>query len=149
MLERIEKLQIAILGLLVALGLIIAVKSGVSPFKQNSVTVTGSSYEIVTSDSGSLDFTLEIKAPTKAGAYSIVAKQMPIIKEYLKSKGFDVNSDIDIKAPSGYYSYKYFANGVSSNEYDHYNFSQNISVKSKDVNRIKETSLDKPLLVWW
>ena len=54
-LERIEKLQIAILGLLLAFGLIFAVKSGVTAFAKNSVSVTGSAYEIVESDSGNLD----------------------------------------------------------------------------------------------
>ena len=55
MLERIEKLQIAILGLLLAFGLIFAVKTGVSAVLKNSVTVTGSAYEIVHSDSGNID----------------------------------------------------------------------------------------------
>ena len=142
MLERIEKLQIAILGLLLAFGLIVAVKSGVAPFKQNSVTVTGSAYEIVTSDSGTLEITLDVKRPTKAQAYAAAREQLPKIKEYLSSKGFDVKKDIDVKAPYGYYSYRSYANGVSSNETDHFNLSQQIAIKSDDVDKIKETSLD-------
>ena len=142
MLERIEKLQIAILGLLIALGLIIAVKSGVSPFKQNSVTVTGSAYEIVTSDSGTLEIELEVKAPTKAASYSLAKTQLPQVKAYLKEKGFDVKKDVNVKAASGYYSYKNYPNGYSSNEIDHYNLSQYITVKSDDVNKIQDTSLD-------
>ena len=142
MLERIEKLQIAILGLLVALGLIIAVKSGVSPFKQNSVTVTGSAYEIVTSDSGTMDIELEVKAPTKAASYTLAKKQLPQILAYLKENGFDVKKDVDVKAANGYYSYKNYPNGYSSNEIDHYNFSQKLSIKSDDVNKIKDASLD-------
>lgn len=142
MLERIEKLQIAILGLLIAFGLIVAVKSGVSPFKQNSVTVTGSAYEIVTSDSGNIDFVLNIKAPTKSAALSVAKKQLPQIMDYLKAKGFDIKKDVNVKAPDGYYSYKYYMNGVASNEYDHYNLSQYVTVKSNDVNKIKEVSLD-------
>ena len=102
MLERIEKLQIAILGLLVALGLIIAVKSGVSPFKQNSVTVTGSAYEIVTSDSGSMDIELEVKAPTKAATYAIAKQQVQQIIEYLKEQGTEVKQDINVKAQHGH-----------------------------------------------
>lgn len=142
MLERIEKLQIAILGLLIAFGLIVAVKSGVSPFKQNSVTVTGSAYEIVSSDAGSMDVELEVKAPTKAAAYTIAKKQLPVVMEYLKGKGFDIQKDVDVKAANGYASYKYYPNGNTSNEIDHYNFSQKISIKSDDVNKIKDVSLD-------
>ena len=77
MLERIEKLQVAILGLLLAFGLIAAVKSGVSPFARNSVTVTGSAYEIVQSDSGNLEISLNVRRPTKALAYSAAKKQLP------------------------------------------------------------------------
>ncbi len=142
MLERIEKLQIAILGLLLAFGLIFAVKSGVAPFKQNSVTVTGSAYEIVTSDSGTLEITLDVKRPTKALAYAAAREQLPKIKEYLSSKGIDVKKNIDVKAPYGYYSYKSYANGVSSNETDHFNLSQQIAIKSDDVEKIKDISLD-------
>lgn len=142
MLERIEKLQIAILGLLLAFGLIFAVKSGVAPFKQNSVTVTGSAYEIVTSDSGTLEITLDVKRPTKALAYAAAREQLPKIKEYLSSKGIDVKKNVDVKAPYGYYSYKTYANGVNSNETDHFNLSQQIAVKSDDVEKIKEISLD-------
>jgi hypothetical protein len=142
MLERIEKLQIAILGLLLAFGLIFAVKSGVAPFKQNSVTVTGSAYEIVTSDSGTLEITLDVKRPTKALAYAAAREQLPKIKEYLSSKGINVKKDIDVKAPYGYYSYKSYANGVSSNETDHFNLSQQIAIKSDDVEKIKDISLD-------
>ncbi|MBQ8458687.1 SIMPL domain-containing protein [bacterium] len=142
MLEKIEKLQIAILGLLIAFGLIFAVKSGVSPFSKNSVTVTGSAYEIVTSDSGNLDVELEVQAPTKASAYSIAKKQLPEIMKYLKTKGFDINKEVEVKASTGYSSYKYYPNGNTSNEIDHYNFSQKISIKSDDVNKIKDTSLD-------
>ena len=42
MIERIEKFQFAILGLLIAFGIVIAAKSVVMPFAKNSVTVTGS-----------------------------------------------------------------------------------------------------------
>ena len=142
MLERIEKLQIAILGLLLAFGLIFAVKSGVAPFKQNSVAVTGSAYEIVESDSGKVEIELEVKSPTKAGAYSIAKKQIPQVKSYLKEKGFNVEKEVDIKSANGYYTYKYYPNGNTSNEIDHYNLSQGISIKSQDVKKIKDVSLD-------
>ena len=106
MLERIEKLQIAILGLLLDLGLIIAVKSGVSSIAKNSVAVTGSAYEIVQSDSGKLDLSLNVRNADKSKAYAIAKSQMPIIMDYLKSKGFNVEKDVDVRSANGYYSYK-------------------------------------------
>lgn len=142
MLERIEKLQLAILGLLIAFGLIFAVKVGVSTVAKNSVSVTGSAYEIVQSDSGSLDVALIVRKPTKALAYSEAKKQLPVIMNYLKSKGFDVEHDVDVKSINGYVSYRLAPNGMSTNEIAYYNLSQPISIQSDDVNRIKEVSLD-------
>jgi len=142
MLEKVEKLQIAILGLLIALGLMLAATMGVAPFKKNSVAVTGSAYEIVQSDSGDFEMTLNVKSPTKAQAYATAKKQLPIILDYLKSKGFDPSKDVDVKSMNGYYTYKSYPNGNTSNEIDYYNLSQTIIVKSNDVNKIKETSMD-------
>ena len=142
MLERIEKLQIAILGLLLAFGLIFAVKVGVSSVSKNSVTVTGSAYEIVQSDSGNLEISLNVRRPNKALAYSQAKKQLPVIMDYLKSKGFDVDKDVDVKSINGYVSYKLAPNGMSTNEIAYYNLSQPISIKSDDVNKIKDASLD-------
>ncbi len=142
MLERIEKLQIAILGLLLAFGLIFAVKVGVSSVSKNSVTVTGSAYEIVQSDSGNLEISLNVRRPNKALAYSQAKKQLPVIMDYLKSKGFDVDKDVDVKSINGYVSYKLAPNGMSTNEIAYYNLSQPISIKSDDVNKIKDVSLD-------
>ena len=142
MLERIEKLQVAILGLLLAFGLIAAVKSGVSPFARNSVTVTGSAYEIVQSDSGNLEISLSVRRPTKAIAYSTAKKQLPEILKYLESKGFDTKKDVDVKSMNGYESYKYTPNGVNNNEIAYYQLSQPIVIKSNDVNKIKDISLD-------
>lgn len=142
MLERIEKLQIAILGLLLAFGLIFAVKVGVSSVSKNSVTVTGSAYEIVQSDSGNLEISLNVRRSNKALAYSQAKKQLPVIMDYLKSKGFDVDKDVDVKSINGYVSYKLAPNGMSTNEIAYYNLSQPISIKSDDVNKIKDVSLD-------
>ncbi len=147
MLERIEKLQVAILGLLLAFGLIFAVKVGVNSVAKNSVTVTGSAYEIVTSDSGSLDIALIVRKPTQAQAYATAKSQLPMILEYLKSNGFDTENDVDVKSVNGYFSYKFYPNGMSTNEIAYYNLTQPITVKSDDVNKIKKASLDITSLI--
>ena len=58
------------------------------------------------------------------------------------SKGFDVNNDVNIKSINGYVTYKMAPNGVTTNETDYYNLSQTVTVKSSDVNKIKNASLD-------
>lgn len=142
MIERIEKLQIAILGLLIAFGIVIAAKSVVMPFAKNSVTVTGSAYEIVKSDSGNIEVALNVRRANKSLAYTDAKKQLPLVLEYLKSKNFDLEKDVDVKSISGYPSYKYTPNGMSTNEIAYYNLTQMIHIKSNDVNMIKETALD-------
>lgn len=142
MLERIEKLQIAILGLLLAFGLILAVKVGVSSVAGNSVSVTGSAYEIVQSDSGNIELALNVRKPSKTAAYQSAKNQIPVVIAYLKSKGFDIDKDVNVKSASGYETYRYTPNGVNTNEIAYYNLSQSIMVKSDDVNKIKETAQD-------
>lgn len=142
MLKRIEKLQIVILGLLISIGLVLAVHTGSSAFARKSVSVTGSAYEIVKSDSGNIQIVLKVKNKSKAQAYSTAKLQMPKVYEYLTSNGIDVNKDVDVKSADGYYTYKTMPNGTSTNETDYYNFSQRIIIKSNDVNKIQKISLD-------
>ena len=142
MLERIEKLQVGILGLLLAFGFIVGVKSVVAPLSKNSVTVTGSAYEIVKSDSGNIEVALNVRRANKALAYAAAKQQLPLVLDYLKSKDFDIEKDVDVKSMTGYASYKYNQNGMSTNEIAYYNLTQMIHIKSNDVNKIKETALD-------
>ena len=53
-----------------------------------------------------------------------------------------MEKDVDVKSISGYPSYKYTPNGMSTNEIAYYNLTQMIHIKSNDVNMIKETALD-------
>ncbi len=145
-LEKIEKFQIIILAIVLALGLILSVKiiSGVLP--NDGISVTGSASRIVKSDNGSITFNIYTKQKTRKIAYAAVKKQIPIVIEYLKSKGFE-DKDIEIKTQNGYNTYKMLPNGNSSNEVDYYNLYQPITVKSKDVNKIKDLSLAIPALM--
>ena len=51
-------------------------------------------------------------------------------------------TDIDIKASNGYYSYKYLPNGTVTNDIAYYNLSQQVVIKSNDVQKIKDVSTD-------
>ena len=139
--EKLEKLQILILGLLISISIILAVSIGTSVFAKKSISVTGSAYEIIKSDSGSVQANLKVIAKTKAQAYTNAKNQLPKIYEYLNSNGID-KKNIDIKSADGYYTYKMLPNGNSSNEFDYYNYTQRIIIKSDDVNTIQKISLD-------
>lgn len=135
--EKLEKFQLVLLSLILAFGLIIAVKCGANTLSNNNIIVTGSAYKIVKSDSARMEFEISERNATKQSAYNAVKKQLPIVKKYLMDKGI---TDIDVSASNGYYSYKYLPNGNVTNETAYYNLSQPIVIKSNDVQKIKEIS---------
>lgn len=135
--EKLEKFQLVLLSLILAFGLIIAVKCGANTLSNNNIIVTGSAYKIVKSDSARMEFEISERNATKQSAYNAVKKQLPIVKKYLMDKGI---TDIDVSASNGYYSYKHLPNGNVTNETAYYNLSQPIVIKSNDVQKIKEIS---------
>lgn len=140
MLERVEKLQIISLGLLIGLALVVSTKMVSSSISKNEITVTGSAYEIVKSDKGSLDCEIVVKRPTKKEAYAAVQAQLKTVQEYLKNKKIQ---NINIKTTNGYYSYKNDPKtGYSTNVIDYYNLYQPISISSDNVELIKDISND-------
>ncbi len=145
MLERIEKLQIISLGLLIALGLVISTKMASSAVSKNVISVTGSAYEIVKSDSGTLNFDIVIKRPTKQASYSALQEQLKIVNEYLVSKQIKT---IERKTINGYYSYKRdLKTGAYTDIQDSYNLYQPMQISSDNVELIKEISNDITSLI--
>lgn len=141
MFEKLEKLQIVTLAVILAVGIVGSAKIVTGSFSKDQITVTGSAYEIVKSDSARLSFEIVTRSPNKAAAYAQSQKQLPIVTKYLEDKGF-AKEDIEIKTPNGYNSYRYTANGSMTNDIAYYNLSQPITVSSKDVNKIKDVSTD-------
>lgn len=139
MLEKFEKLQLVWLAFILALGLIFAVKVGTNSVSKDSITVTGSAYQVVKSDSGRLEIELNARKPDKQSAYNAVKTQLPVVMKYLNDKGI---TDIEVKAANGYNTYKYTANGNMTNDIAYFNLSQLVVIKSEDVQKIKEISTD-------
>lgn len=139
MFERFEKFQLVLFAVILSLGLIFAVKTGTGAMSKDKITVTGSAYEMVKSDSARLEFEITARKPDKQLAYKTVKSQLPIVMKYLEDKGV---TDTDVKAANGYYSYKYTANGNMTNDIAYYNLSQQIVIKSNDVQKIKDISTD-------
>ncbi len=139
MLERIEKLQVISLGILIGLALVVSTKMVSSTISKNEISVTGSAYEIVKSDKGTLNFDIEVKRATRQEAYKTTQEQLKIVEQYLKDKKI---TKIDIKTPNVYAVYKNDVRGYSTNEVDHYNYSQPISITADDVELIKDISND-------
>ena len=146
MLEKLEKVQIIFLSIVLTAGLIIASLIFTGAFSKDQISVTGSAYEIVKSDSARLEIEIATKESSKAASYELAQKQIPIVKNYLKEKGI-LAENIELKTPHGYYTYKTLPNGHSSNEISRYNLSQNIVITSNDVYKIKEISTEISSLI--
>lgn len=140
MIERIEKLQVISLGLLIAIGLMVSTKMVATTISKNVISVTGSAYEIVKSDSGTLNFDINVKRVSKQEAYSAVQEQIKIVQKYLTDKQI---KNIEIKTVNGYYTYK---RNPKTGDYtdipDMYNLSQPITISSDNVELIKTISND-------
>ena len=139
MFEKFEKLQLIWLAVILALGLVIAVKTGTGNMSKDKITVTGSAYQVVKSDSARLEFEINARKPNKQLAFNTVKAQLPIVMKYLEDKGI---KDIDVKASNGYNTYKYTPNGNMTNEIAYYNLSRQVVIKSDDVQKIKDISTD-------
>ncbi len=147
MLEKIEKYQLLLSAALISISLLIAITfATIKLVKNDGITVTGSAYKIVTSDSGSLNFYINYKAPNKTEAYNQITKQYPIINDYLSNAGIK-QEDIEYKAINGYYTYKQTVNGYNTNIPEYYNLTQGVQIKSNDVQKIKSVAKDIQSLI--
>lgn len=140
MLERIERLQVISLGILIGLALVISTKMAASTISKNEISVTGSAYEIVKSDKGTINFDIVVKRANKQEAYTVAKNQLKIVEKYLNDKKID---SINVKTTHGYYNYKNDPKtGYSTNIIDNYNLYQPVSISSNNVELIREISND-------
>ena len=127
-------------GLLVVLAIMIGTKTLVTAFSGNTISVTGSAYEIVKSDSGALSFNINVKRVNKNEAYNALQNQIKVVEKYLADKKI---SRIERKTINGYYNYKRDEKtGAYTNIPESYNLSQPMTISSNDVDLIKEISND-------
>ena len=96
MYEKLKDFQIAILGVCIAIGVIFGALIATDNLSKDNISVTGSAYEIVKSDSANWTLTIKARANTKAQAYKNVKEQVPVVKKYLISKGF-TEDQIEVK----------------------------------------------------
>ena len=141
MFDKVEKYQLVLMSVILALGIVWAAKSATANLRTEGISVTGSAYEIVQSDSARFEFNITAKQPNRIAAYNLVQKQLPEVLDYLKNKGFTDN-DIELKTTNGYNTYKYNANGSTTNEIASHTINQPVVVTSQDVNKIKDVSID-------
>lgn len=136
-----KDLQLLLFGILLVIGILGGAKIVSDNISQSGITVTGSAYEVVKSDSATLRLEISARDASKAGAYAQIKNQIPTLKAYLIEKGIAEN-EITISAPTNYITYKQTPQGYSSNEILYYNFTQPVSIKSNDIEKVKDISTD-------
>ena len=141
MFTKLKELQLAILGLLITLGMISSALIISDNLSNDNITVTGSAYQIVQSDSASWSFTVNLKSTDKLSGHKELKNAQPKIFQYLKDKGIDTKQ-IDITPYNSYPTYRTLPNGHSSNDISHYNFNQTYKVTSNNVEKIKLLSTE-------
>ncbi len=146
MFEKLEKLQIVTLAIILAVGIVAAAKIITGTFSKDTITVTGSAYQIVKSDSARLEFNITTKQKDRVSAYNQAQKQLPVVMKYLEEKGI-AKENIELNSSHGYYNYKRTPNGNITNEIEDYTLSQPVIINTKDVDKVKELSIDLDSLI--
>lgn len=111
-----------------------------------TITVTGSAKRDITSDLGILRGNIQATAPTAEAAYQRLQEQRPAVIDYLQQQGFPA-TDIEQKTINLNPIYELSPQGYQTNRVLEYNANQVIEVTSRDVNKIKQVSLDITSLV--
>ena len=145
--EKLEKFQILASCLIIAFALLISSLVFASKIQNNeNITVTGSAFKIVKSDSAKLSFNINARAINQKATYATIKNQLPIVINYLKEQGID-EKNITIRTIGGYDIYKQNERGYQSQEIIAYQANQGIEITSNDVEKIKKLSTDLQELI--
>ncbi len=146
MYNKMKDFQLLLFGIVLVLGMLCSAKIIVDNLSQSGITVTGSAYEIVKSDSATLDLSINTRNADKAVAYAQLKNQIPAVVAYLIENGIK-EDEITVNTPQNYSSNKYTSTGAATNEIAYYNFSQIVSIKSQDIELIQKLSIDAQALL--
>ncbi|HUX93465.1 MAG TPA: SIMPL domain-containing protein [Ignavibacteriaceae bacterium] len=140
-------LPAAIISLVFLIGIIIIVSAWKSNYSSNqTITVTGSAKQDITSDFAILKGMLFVESPNAESAYKELEREKPILFNYLKSKGFPKDK-IELSTITNFPVYQLSPTGQQTNTVIAYNYSQRIAIQSTDVYKIKAISLEISSLI--
>jgi len=149
---QIKDYQVVLLGVMIALGSIFStyiLSKSIVEFQRlqnQTIRVTGSASQNVTSDSASWYVDFNTQQPTLKEGYAKINEDSKKIKDFFISKGIDEN-DIDYSQINSYKVYQKTPNGYTTDELKGYNVNRSVTVKSKDINKLTEISKNVTELV--
>ncbi len=138
MLDKISKIQILLLGLVLGAFMLLCTFAISGNISKDEISVTGTAYQIVKSDSAKWDINYNVEAPSRTDAYNKLSKIEPVIKKFLLDNGIKEN-EITMGQISSYPNYRINpATGYSTQEIRSYTYNQDVAVRSSDVELVKK-----------
>jgi uncharacterized protein len=136
---------------IISISLLISVIIFVSVWSANqkanqTITVTGSAKKEIVSDLGILRGSITVQAPAAEAAYRELERQKPLLSAYLNSKGFAKDS-IQFFTINSFAQYEISESGHQTGRIRGYVYTQRLEIISRDVNKIKDISLEIPSLI--
>lgn len=140
----VKDYQIVTFGIIICIGAIIStflLTGGIVKYQKlqnQSITVTGSASENVTSDFATLNIGFKSYAPNLKTGYAQMEDAKSKIRKFLTEKGIE-DKNIEFKQISSYEVYKRVGN-YTTNEVDFYTFNGDVKVSSNNVSLIDDIS---------
>ncbi len=106
---------------------------------KNSIVVTGSAKQPITSDMIVWSGYYSVKAPNLVEAYKQLESNKSIVNKYLINQGVP-EVEMVFSSISTYTTNKTLPNGQYTNEVDYYNLSQTVTISSKEIAKITDVS---------
>ncbi len=142
---QIKDYQVVLLGVLIALGSVFStyiLSKSIIEFQKmqnQTIRVTGSASQKVTSDSASWTINVRTKKATLKDGYLQLNSDMKKVKNFIVANGID-EKNINYGSVNSYENYKMLPNGGMSNDVESYVVYQLVTVKSNDINKITDVS---------
>lgn len=106
---------------------------------KNSIVVTGSAKQKITSDMIVWSGYYSVKAPALVDAYKQLESNKVKVNKYLINQGVP-ETEMVFSSISTYTTNKTLPNGQYTNEIDYYNLSQTVTISSKGIEKITDIS---------
>ncbi|HBM15815.1 MAG TPA: SIMPL domain-containing protein [Lentisphaeria bacterium] len=151
-LNTLRSTQIIILGICIAAATIASsfiISHGlyrIMKFRDEQITVTGSAQKEIKSDFLTWNCSFSVRSQSMIDAYKKLTEDLPIVKEYLLSKGISEN-EIVVSQTITTTLFKKNEKGNDTNDIQGYLLTQNIEIRSTDVDKVTEISRESTELL--
>jgi hypothetical protein len=140
--QRSRIIDFSFLGISFIIGVIIFTTAWKSNQSSNqTITVTGSAKKEIISDYGILRGTISVTYSSPELAFKELESQRRTLLKFFDKNGFP-KDNVELYTITSYPLYEITSSGVSTGRITGYVYNQRIQISSKDVNKIKQMSLD-------